>query len=267
MKRKNFPTVTVIVSTYNSPEFLRISLHSIISQTILPLEVIVADDGSDNATAEVIRIIAAGTSVPVIHEWQPDQGFRKSLILNKAIRRATGEYIIFIDGDIIVDRHFVEDHLRFARPGRFITGSRARLSADQTAKVIRCYDDTKRLPVLPFSMNAVRIPFLSHLYSARKKHDGTYARGCNFAVWRSDLINTNGFNNDITGWGREDSELSWRLMWSGVKKRFIKFSAIEHHLYHPEYSRDLEPRNYEIMKAAQTGKVVRAANGIFQLTD
>ena len=149
---------------------------------MLPFEVIVADDGSDNATAEVIRIIAAGTSVPVIHEWQPDQGFRKSLILNKAIRRATGEYIIFIDGDIIVDLHFVEDHLRFARPGRFITGSRARLSADQTAKVIRCYDDTKRLPVLPFSMNAVRIPFLSHLYSARKKHDGTYARGCNFAV-------------------------------------------------------------------------------------
>lgn len=254
----------LIISTYNSPSFLRLCLQAVERQTILPDEVLIADDGSSAPTAELIEEFTAHFPVRLTHIWQPDDGFRKTLILNKAIRATEADYIIFIDGDIITDRRFIADHLRFARRGCFVTGSRVRLSKDVTRAIMERGD----LGLYPpgrghrSGINGLHIAALTPLFARYKSKDGIYARGCNMAVWREDLEKVNGFNNAITGWGREDSELSLRLMNVGVRKRFLKFGGIEYHLYHPEFSRAMDARNCQIMEQARDRGTIRAVEGL-----
>lgn len=257
-------TTSLIISTYENPAFLRLVLETAARQTEAPDQIIIADDGSGPETARLIADFAARSAVPVIHVHHPDKGFRKTIILNKALLRATSDYIIFTDGDILIHPHFIADHKRFARPGCFVTGSRVKLSPSLTASILA----SGKVSFCPFGLgkgsplNGLRLPWLTPLTRNHKSADGTYARGCNMAAWRRDLAAVNGFNNDITGWGREDSELSWRLINLGLRKSFLKFGAVEYHLHHPEYSRELDARNYAIMEKARCGEVVRAACGL-----
>ena len=114
--------LSLIITTYNWKEALEVSLGSAFKQTILPCEIIVADDGSRSDTGEMVKRVAALSPVPVIHSWQEDKGFRLARSRNRAIAKARGEYIVLVDGDIILENHFIEDHLGFARPGFFIQG-------------------------------------------------------------------------------------------------------------------------------------------------
>ena len=66
--------------------------------------------------------------------------------------------------------------------------------------------------------------------------------------WYKDLLAINGFNNEYEGWGREDSDLAWRLVHSGVKRRKIKFAAIALHLYHKELPRTKLSSNDKLLK-------------------
>ncbi len=108
------------------------------------------------------------------------------------------------------------------------------------------------------------MPLLTPFMTGYKSRQGEYVRGCNMAFWREDLLRVNGYNEDITGWGREDSELSWRLINAGVKKRFLKFGGIEYHLHHNENAKDRDPRNIELMEHTRTARLTWAKNGIFK---
>lgn len=258
------PRISLIVTTYNSPRYLELSVRSALRQSSLPDEIIVADDGSGDETRLLVERLAAGAPVPVRHVWQADEGFRAAAIRNKAIVAATGDYILMIDGDIILHPGFVADHRAFARRGTFVGGSRVRLDQTLTQELLR----TGRIDISPAEkgthgfLNGVRAPWLSPLMASYKAHDGTYVRSCNMACWRDDLLRVNGFNEAITGWGREDSELSWRLINAGVKKRFLKFGAVQYHLYHKENSKDHDARNVELMKRTRDEKLTWAADGI-----
>ena len=105
------PKTSLIIATYNQPEFLRLAILSAWEQTHLPDEIIIADDGSREETAELIRGMKKESSVPIIHTWQPDDGFRVALARNNAVAVSTGEYLIFLDGDCYMNKYFIEDHL------------------------------------------------------------------------------------------------------------------------------------------------------------
>ena len=105
-------TISLIIATYNWPEALRLCLDSILRQTILPSEIIIADDGSDERTTKLIHEFTQNASFPIFHEWHEDRGFRKTIVLNKAISKASSSYIIQIDGDIIASPNFIEDHAK-----------------------------------------------------------------------------------------------------------------------------------------------------------
>lgn len=250
-------TVALLITTYNAPDFIDLCLTSVASQSVMPDEILIADDGSGEATAEVVRRHASRLAVKVKHIWQEDEGFRAGAIRNKAIAASESDYIIQIDGDILLHPEFIADHIRFARRGAFVIGSRKLLSPEQTTGIIASRD----LQGL-FRSSPLRAYPLTLLCAGMRASDGTYARSCNMAVWRNDLMAVNGYNEDISGWGREDSELSWRLMNYGLKKRSLKFGAIEFHLYHNECSRELDPRNYAIMERARTSGITRIPNGI-----
>ena len=129
-------TISLIIATYNWPEALRLCLDSILRQTILPSEIIIADDGSDERTTKLIHEFTQNASFPIFHEWHEDRGFRKTIVLNKAISKASSSYIIQIDGDIIASPNFIEDHVYMAEEGCFIRGTRANLNVRATTSLL-----------------------------------------------------------------------------------------------------------------------------------
>ena len=110
-------------------------MRSIFNQSVLPDEILIADDGSGEETRKLIEQLKRESPVPVRHVWHPDRGFRVGAIRNKAIHQAHGDYIIQIDGDIVVHPNFVADHIRFARRGSYVTGSRVVLTEEYTQHV------------------------------------------------------------------------------------------------------------------------------------
>lgn len=263
MKKK--VAVSLIIATYNWPEALDLCLKSILAQTFPPTEVIIADDGSDERTANLIRGFAAKVNFNVYHEWHEDKGFRKSIILNRAINRASFDYIIQIDGDVIIAPRFIEDHLCMAEQGCFIRGTRACLSANITRRLLikkRLTRGVKLQMLLKQPPNALRLPFFLARFLTRKELSGRRVKGCNMAFWRKDLVAVNGYDNSLQGWGHEDEELSWRLINGGVKKKIIKCSAIVYHLYHRQLPREQEPFHREFMEFIKEKNIVRTKDGL-----
>lgn len=256
---------SLVVSTYNWPVALAVILESVRAQRVLPDEVIVADDGSlDDTRAVVVR--EAGTfPVPLHHVWHPDEGFRASTIRNKAIATASGEYIVQIDGDMVLHQEFVASHVAFARPNAFVQGGRALLD---TARTKACLAGCG-VPRHPFvrgvrnRVNAIHLPALSR-FAPGSSDPFRRIRGCNMAFWRTDLVRVNGYDEAIQGWGREDNELAVRLVNAGVMRRNLKFAAVAWHLDHPYRSRDDVPRNQTMLERTRDQRTVRCDRGIDQ---
>ncbi|XOF33278.1 MAG: glycosyltransferase family 2 protein [Candidatus Electrothrix sp. YB6] len=256
-------SISLIITTYNWKEALELSLNSGLRQTRKPVEIIVADDGSRRDTAEMIAGIAAETSVPVIHSWQEDKGFRLSASRNKALAKTTGDYIVLIDGDIIMEQHFIADHAQFAQDGCFVQGTRVLLRENLSREVLA----TKRMPKtlckesIENRKNCLRSAFLSRLVSFKNRGMGG-VRTCNFAFWRRDAIAVNGFNEDFTGWGREDSEFTARLLNYGLMRRDVKFNALAYHLYHPRNDRSHLAENDRLLQETIEQKRTWCTRGV-----
>ncbi|MGX5817900.1 glycosyltransferase family 2 protein [Chitinophaga lutea] len=244
--------VSLSISTYNWPAALEVCLLSVLRQTVLPAEVLIADDGSGTETRALIASFQERFPVPLRHIFQEDDGFRLATIRNKAIIAASTPYIIQIDGDVVLHPHFVEDHMRFARRNCFVTGSRV-LLAEKPSKVLlstrHFTASTLRRNGKNF-FNSLRMPWISNILAFTYKRDPFDVKGCNMAFWKSDLEKVNGYNEAFTGWGREDSELAIRLVNAGVAKRFLKGGGIMFHIYHREASRGREAENDRLL--AQT---------------
>ncbi|MEH6307011.1 glycosyltransferase family 2 protein [Olivibacter sp. CPCC 100613] len=260
------PTSSLIISTYNWPEALSLSLKSVLAQKILPNEVIIADDGSTEETKFIIDSFRSIFPVPLKHVWHEDKGFRKTIILNKAVAEASSEYIIQIDGDVILDINFVEDHLRAAENKTFIRGTRAHLKKEILPSVF----EDKRIDFSFFSkgvkhrFNAFRLPSMAWLFTSRKKKCSKSVRGCNLAYWKRDFVRINGYNNMLEGWGHEDEEMASRLINIGVKKKRLKFMAIQYHIFHSVASRKHENRHLSLLNQSMFEKLKRCENGYFE---
>jgi len=258
---------SLIISTYNWPEALRLCLASVKIQKRLPEEVIIADDGSDKRTKELIASFQKDFPTSLKHVWHPDEGFRLAAIRNKAIAASHADYIIQIDGDLILHPYFIWDHLQFRRHNFFVTGSRVLLSERSTSNLIQHRSiDIKQYASRNTNLaNGIRNKFIRNFLAERYKNQGKhrfYVKGCNMAFWRKDLLAVNGYNEAFTGWGKEDSEIAIRLINSGVKKQFIKMAAICYHLYHKEASRELEERNVSLMQEAIEKGIIKASDGL-----
>src|SRR5579883_3474554 len=119
------PKISLIINTYNQPEYLRRVLTAVTRQSRLPNEVKLADDGSGEETRQVFANWAATQSFSCKHLRQPNEGFRRCRILNQAIADSQSEYVVFLDGDTVPHWRFIEDHQLLARPGCFVQGHRA----------------------------------------------------------------------------------------------------------------------------------------------
>lgn len=262
MKR---PTVSLIVTTYNWEKALNLYLNSVLRQSVLPDEILVADDGSKEPTRLTVEAFARISPVPVRHIWHEDDGFRLTVIRNKAMAAAQSEYLIQTDGDLLLHPDFIKDHLSIAEAGYFISGSRVLLDESLSASLLA---DPNHIPHLSFwtrgmknRANSLHIPLLGRLMN---QYRNTRVRGCNMAFWRKDLLAVNGYNEEMTGWGSEDQELSIRLHNSGRRQHTLKFRGIVYHLHHKEASHSRHSINLEIQHTAEREHTVRCNKGIGQ---
>jgi glycosyltransferase involved in cell wall biosynthesis len=255
--------LTLIITTYNSPDSLELVLKSVENQTQLPDEVIIADDGSNIETKDLINSFNNSSDINIIHSWQEDIGFRVARSRNTAIFKSSGDYIILIDGDTILHTNFLEDHFSNAEPGFFIQGYRALLSENQTKKALAEKIVNFSFFYLGFKnrKNSIHSKLLSLIFS-NKKNCLRGIKSCNMAFYKKDCLNINGFNNEFEGWGREDSEFIVRLINSGVKRKNVRFNAIQFHLWHNENSRILLERNNAILEDAIKNRIQWCENGI-----
>lgn len=255
---------SLIITTYNWKEALSTVLNSVLTQIELPNEVIIADDGSRQDTIDMIAEFQRRFPIPLIHSWQEDKGFRAAKSRNKAIAKASHEYIIIIDGDIVLPPTFILDHKKLAKQGQFIQGGRALFNHELTKQVMQ----TNQLPNLFTAgiknrKNMINNAFLSSIFSHISNTDKS-TRSCNMSFWLSDCLEINGFNNQFIGWGREDSDFVLRMLNLGKDRLYLKFSGVGYHLYHNENSRASLSENDAILERTIQEKLTRCEQGIDQ---
>ena len=237
-------TVSVIVTTYNRPRSLILSVLSLARQERMPDEIVITDDGSGPETQELVRLLQE--ELPSVrYVRQEDLGWRAAAARNNGARASSGEYLIFVDGDVLADRGFVTAHVRWARRGTFLLGNALRLSEADSAR-IREEDVRSGAFAVPLLGRARRRLAAVHRrnrwHAVRrrlhlcKRHKPKLV-GLNFSLYRTDFESVNGFDEDYTGWGQEDDDLGLRLMLAGLRPKSIAPLAVAFHLDHESSAR------------------------------
>lgn len=260
------PKASVIISTYNQPKWLELVLCSYDIQTIKDFEIIIADDGSDNRTKQVVDAFTSSTSLKVIHVWQEDDGFQKTKILNKAILQSNAEYLIFTDGDCIARNDFVETHLNLKQKNCALSGGYFKLTETisnliekTTIETQKCFDkdwllehaQPKTFKLNKLTKSKRKAQFLNFVTPTKATFDGM-----NVSCHKADILAVNGFDERMQ-YGGEDREVGERMMNNGVKFLQVRYSAICVHLYHnrPYKNVDAEVLNQQIRAATKRDKI------------
>jgi len=257
--------IALAITSHDRPDALAAVFASIGRLRVQPDEIVIADDGSGPATQAVIAAFMAHSRVPARQVAQPHAGFRVARLRNLAIAATALEYLVFIDGDMVLHPEFVADHARLARPGSYTQGSRVLADARLTQALI----DGAAAKPSPFTRGAglLRRAYLLHSppLSAmlRRAGNGLIAvKSCNQGFWRDDLVRVNGFDEDFVGWGPEDKELCARLENSGIRRQTLLFGGIACHLHHAPASREHLPGNLARLEATRRERKVRCEHGL-----
>ncbi|MGH8213479.1 MAG: glycosyltransferase family 2 protein [Rhodanobacteraceae bacterium] len=265
--------ISLLITTYNWKEALRLVLGGVAGQSRLPDEVVVADDGSRSDTAAMLREEARDFPVPLRHVWQEDRGFRAARSRNLGIAAARGDYIVLIDGDMLLHRHFIADHETFARPGFFLQGGRLRATEAETARLFA--GGTPRFSPWLHGEFDSRHDFKRHnafrwswLARIRARPGSGRIMSCNMSFWRDDLLRVNGFDEQMLGYGSEDLEVAVRLKNCGIDSRQLRFAALAIHLHHatraPPDPDDLSIPNNRVLRASRIEHRTRCELGVAQ---
>ena len=256
---------SLIITTYNWEDALKIVVSSALNQSVLPNEIIIADDGSNDKTKKTIQMFQNKANIPILHSWQEDKGFRAAKSRNQAIAKTNYDYIIIIDGDMILHKHFINNHIARAKSNFFIQGSRVLLQEKISRqilndRVIKINFFTRGLKNRKNTMNSI---FLANMFS-KENNNLKGVKACNLSFWKRDIIKVNGFNEKFVGWGREDSELIARLFNRGVQRNSVKFNCNAFHLYHNQNRRTMLAKNDVILKNTIDKKLKFCKLGIDQ---
>lgn len=268
-------SIGVVISTYNNPAWLEKTLWSYEAQYRHADEIIIADDGSTEATRMLIDSFKQ--SLPITHVWHEDNGFRKTKILNEAIRISTADYLLFTDQDCVARPDFVATHEKYAQEGYFLSGGYFKLPESISNSLT--HDDivSKRV----FQLGWLHTQGLKYTFKCTKLVQNIFfARfmnlitptkatwnGMNSSGWRKDIISVNGFDERMQ-YGGEDREMGERLFNLGIRSKQIRYSAITLHLYHdrPYVNKEAWKLNNEIRSQTKKGHVVMTPEGIIKVT-
>ena len=260
-------TTSLIISTYNWPDALELCLRSVARQSVLPSEIIIADDGSKVSTKNTVEEIKKELNLKIKHIWHPDNGFKLAEIRNKAIAESSSEYIIQVDGDVILHRDFIRDHINFAKRKSFIKGRRMMIGERKSLELLKkksinisfLSDGVKRRE------HGLRLVGNHIMFQPKEEKSADGVMGSNMAFWKEDFVEINGYNNALQGWGAEDKELAQRFVNLGLVKRKIKFGAVQYHIYHPQSNSSAHDDQIKEIERLRTSEETRCINGLNQI--
>jgi glycosyltransferase involved in cell wall biosynthesis len=232
---------SVIFTTYNSPAWLEKVLWGFFCQSVSDFEIIIADDGSTTETRELIEHLRQDAPIRIKHVWQLDMGFQKCRILNKAVLAAEGDYLIFTDGDCIPRRDFIEQHLRHAAPGRYLSGGYFKLPMNISSAITRkdVYSQCifspdwlrkRGMRIREKSLKLTSRRWVAAVLNALIPVKRTW-NGHNSSCYKSCVLAVNGFDETMQ-YGGEDVEFGMRLKNFGIKPKRIRYSSTPLHLDH-----------------------------------
>ncbi|MFD1163167.1 glycosyltransferase family 2 protein [Hwangdonia seohaensis] len=265
--------ISVIISTYNHPDWLEKVFWSYEFQTFKNFEVVIADDGSDEATRLLIDKLKSEVNYPIQHVWHEDNGFQKTIILNKAIVKSKGKYLVFTDGDCIARQDFLKVHAYKRRKGYFLSGGYFKLPMNISSLISK--EDIKQqlcFDINWLKANGLKSSFKNNKISARGIKQillNTFTpttkswNGHNSSGYKSDIIETNGFDERMQ-YGGEDREMGERLFNAGLKVKQIRYYAICLHLNHKRgyVKPEMIEKNKKIRGETKRHKRKRTAFGI-----
>lgn len=262
--------VSLIITTYNWPEALGVVLHSVLQQTYPSLQVVIADDGSSHETAETVASVLKSAHFPWCHVRHGDHGIRQARVKNLGARHATGDYLIFIDHDVALHPEFIQDHVDCAEADCFLQGKRVFLSPEITSRQVRTGRFT---PLSPFTAglenrkNGFRAPALAALLNRKKRFQVTL-RGCNLSMPLTSFLDVDGYDETFDGlWGREDSDICYRLFNSGRYLKNLWLAGLQYHLHHPSIKRKGRDRLDEELDRVLKERRTKALQGYSVLSD
>ncbi len=265
--------MSIIISTYNHPEWLEKVLWGYHTQIYKDFEVIIADDGSTEETKQLIKKMQKEVFYPIIHQWQKDDGFQKCKILNKAIVACNTDYIVMSDGDCIPRSDFLEVHHHKKQKGYFLSGGYFMLPMDISNTITkddilekRCFninwlkENGLKSSFKNNKLTATRIKskLLNFITPTNASWNGHNASG-----WKADILAINGFDERMQ-YGGQDRELGERLFNYGIKSKQIRYSAVCVHLDHSRGYKTPESiaKNLEIRNYTKKNNIIRTPFGI-----
>lgn len=255
-------SIALIISTYNQTDVLAKALRGVDLQRRPPDEVLVADDGSGDETRALVERWIRDSPVPARHLWHPDQGFRKTVILNRALATVKSNYVIFTDADCVPHPRFVADHAKLAEPGYWVQGRRCFVQEPYVPAF-----EPDRVRLVPWALRGRIKGAAKGVRSPRPiVFENTEQRGilgCNLACWRADAEAVNGFDEAYSGWGiGEDSDFASRLYHLGLRRKLVYGHAVLYHLNHPTLPRDHVPESQARLAETLRTRRVRCAVGL-----
>jgi len=254
---------SIIITTYNWPKALKVVLSSILAQTETRFEIIIADDGSSQETNDLIKTVLSPYARRWIHIKHNDNGIRQARVKNLAVKHVQSNYLIFLDHDVAVHPDFVKDHLSMAIRGCFLQGKRVFLPEALTNTIL----EKGYLPQInPWQKglenrkNAFRLPRLGKLFSRPHTFQKSL-RGCNLSMFYDDFIAVDGYDEVFDqAWGREDSDICYRLYHSGICVKNLWFSGIQYHMHHnvlKKRDRDILDNELDKIIAEKRNKAIK----------
>lgn len=265
--------VSLIISVYKNVESLRTVLEGLTFQTSSDFEVVISEDGESGEMKTFIEQYSGPWDI--VHVTQPDKGWRKNQALNNAIRKSTGSYLIFIDGDCVLHHKFIEHHVRYAATERILAGKRVKLGpafSELFSKDIRnLLLLEKRVTNERKAMREDGVKFYEEAFYFSPEgwlrfipmlRKMTQLKGCNMSFFREAIEKINGFDEDykLPAIG-EDIDLTWRFQGIGYQLFSLRNLAVQYHLYHKEGWSD-QSENQAMMKRKQEAGEFVCKNGL-----
>jgi glycosyltransferase involved in cell wall biosynthesis len=236
--------ISIIVSFYERLERLRCCLDALALCSGDFDEVVIADDGSSDATVERLTEMIDGYHFPITHVSHPKKGFRLSATRNNGIRHSRGDYLIFLDCDFLVLPDAIKYHRQMAKPGKFVAGSCKYLTEEQSHTILdstlspdlleRLYRELPEREIIVQHRRYIKRSILIRLGLASPRKQSL---GGHLSIYRKDIEYINGYNEDFTGWGGEDEDLGVRLAAAGIHCISAVRYARVMHVWHPSVAK------------------------------